>query len=85
MVELLLQAGSSPSLDEHGKNAFHRACEEGQEEVGKLLIQHMCSLEDGMRLCASGQTAFELARQQELGGCARRLEAYLKETMEARH
>jgi len=53
--------------------------EEGQEEVAKLLIDAMEAREEALTPTPTGQTAFELARQQELGGCARRAEARLEE------
>ena len=79
VVKLLVGAGSSIVALENGKTAFHRACEEGQEETATALIIAMESRDQAYFNSVSGQTAFELARQQELGGCARRLEAKVKD------
>lgn len=84
-LTILLNAGVSPSAivassASGKKNAFHIACEHGQEECASLLITFMKSMEeveqsisctdDGIEI-----TAFELLRGGDMMGMARRLRA----------
>ena len=77
VVAVLLEAKASPAGLDHGKTAFHRAMEEGQEECARLLIDAMREREEAYIETPAGHTALDLARQQELGGCARRAEAHI--------
>eukprot|EP00658_Telonema_sp_P-2_P025541 TRINITY_DN20291_c0_g1_i4.p1 TRINITY_DN20291_c0_g1~~TRINITY_DN20291_c0_g1_i4.p1 ORF type:complete len:197 (+),score=36.88 TRINITY_DN20291_c0_g1_i4:124-714(+) len=82
VVALLLKAGSRATMRANGKTALHRACEAGQEEAARVLIQSVSSEDQAMCLTDSGKTAFELARDQDMCGLVRRLEAFLKEHLE---
>jgi len=76
VVTMLLAAGARATMRFNGKTALHRACEEGQEGCAKLLIQSISTRDAIMVPNNAGITAFEVARQQDMGGFARRLEAF---------
>lgn len=85
-VRLLLSAGASPSccprplplpLPSLQRNALHIACERGHEACAVLLIDAMQSREDiYLQTSPAGMTAFDLLRQQDLCGMARRLQQH---------
>jgi hypothetical protein len=82
VVQVLLKAGASPhypntKLD--NKTALHFACESGYEEVASMLIRAMPTREDAYSKTKSGKTAFDLLREQDMNGVARRLEALVVE------
>ena len=72
-------AGARATMRFDGKTALHRACEAGQEESAKLLIQSLSTHDQIMVQSDAGLTAFEVARQQDMGGIARRLEAFVQQ------
>ena len=78
VVRVLLQAGTLPN-DLEGKTPLHVACENGHENVARLLISHLPSREEILRVTGDGRTAFDILRQNDLGGVCRRLEAFLNE------
>ena len=87
IVTLLVKAGASPSAIDaaSGKNALHVACQEGQEDVCRILIESMATSEDMYTETAEGHTCFDLARANDLGFMARRLERLAKERFESMH
>lgn len=77
VVQELLRAKASPCSDDGAakKTALHFACEEGHEGAARLLLEAKADLS-----CqdATGRTPCELARDQELGMMAKRLEKDFK-------
>lgn len=71
VVAELLRAGVPPSAQDAGKTALHFACEQGQEGVARQLLEARANIRAAD---ASGRTACELAREQDLGMMAKRLE-----------
>merc|ERR1712224_1057935 len=71
IVRELLRAKASPNSCDGAacKSALHFACEEGQEEAAKLLLDARAdlSIKD-----SSGLTPCELARERDLGMMAKR-------------
>uniref|UniRef100_A0A7S4UER9 Uncharacterized protein n=1 Tax=Alexandrium monilatum TaxID=311494 RepID=A0A7S4UER9_9DINO len=71
IVGELLRAGVPPGARDAQKTALHFACEQGHEGVARQLLGARADL------CAtdsSGRTPCELAREQDLGMLAKRLE-----------
>jgi hypothetical protein len=84
IVDILIAAGvdAGEVIPELGKNAFHIACEAGQELVATSLLRSMQSLADVERRTAArigAKTGFELLRLNDLGGIARRLEVVARD------
>jgi hypothetical protein len=81
IVSVLLKAGANPSAIETtcGKNALQISCETGQEDVARLLIDSMMSKSDIYAKTSNGLNCFELAKNNDLGFMARRLEKLVKE------
>ena len=81
-VEVLLRAGVPGSAPlphcSSGRNALHMACDNGQESCVKLIMKYSQNIEDIYTTCRSPNemTCFDLLRRNDLGGMARRLEAY---------
>jgi hypothetical protein len=73
VVEELLRAKAAPTSDDgkSKKTALHFACEQGHENVAKMLLGSKADL--GC-VDATGRTPCELAREQDLGMMAKRLE-----------
>lgn len=79
-VAVFLKAGMSPTKriqESTGKNAFHIACQNGHEECAMLLLEAMESREDALLLTDSGETGFQLLRNNDMCGIARRLDNIL--------
>jgi len=78
VVKELLRARASPVSDDGSgkgwKTALHIACEQGQEDIAKLLVASRADLQ---ALDSGGRTPCELAREQDLGMMAKRLELLL--------
>lgn len=72
-VSELLRAKASPVSDDGAaaKTALHLACEQGHEGVARLLLEAKADLS---LVDATGRTPCELAREQDLGMMAKRLE-----------
>eukprot|EP00656_Telonema_subtile_P009345 TRINITY_DN14393_c0_g1_i1.p1 TRINITY_DN14393_c0_g1~~TRINITY_DN14393_c0_g1_i1.p1 ORF type:complete len:243 (-),score=60.26 TRINITY_DN14393_c0_g1_i1:360-1088(-) len=84
VVQVLLNAGARPTMRPNGKTALHRACEEGQEQAARALIQASSSWGEVLVLTVGGEkTAFELAKDLDMGGMAKRLEQYCEEHLSA--
>ena len=83
VVSVLVKAGaSSTRIDtSSGMNALHIACEHGQEDVATLLVESSKKREDLFMKTTTGasRTCFELARANDLGFMARRLEALVNQ------
>lgn len=77
-VALLLHAGVAPDCQPEGKTALHAACEEGHEAAAKELLRGRPELA-ASRSLVDGRTPLQLARDADLGGVARRLEAFASE------
>lgn len=79
--ELLLRAGADPRATPHGKTALHVAVEEGHEPVARALAKA-----DPITLTIEcyGCTPVKLARDRDMAGLARRLEAHAQEALSAR-
>lgn len=78
-VKLLLKAGVSPSKhiphNPAGKNALHIAVELGQEEIARDLIHAMVDMNEAYVTCfLRNQTAFDILRETDQNGLAKRLE-----------
>eukprot|EP00420_Gonyaulax_spinifera_P026614 CAMPEP_0197914226 /NCGR_PEP_ID=MMETSP1439-20131203/78161_1 /TAXON_ID=66791 /ORGANISM="Gonyaulax spinifera, Strain CCMP409" /LENGTH=226 /DNA_ID=CAMNT_0043536129 /DNA_START=65 /DNA_END=745 /DNA_ORIENTATION=+ len=73
VVQELLRAGASPNADDGAarKTALHFACEQGHESIAKLLLEGRADMQ---AVDAKGRTPCELAREQDLGMMAKRLE-----------
>lgn len=98
-VQILLQAGTSASCyyslqqQQQGggdsglqKNALHVACENGHESCARMLINSMQSREEVyLKTKPAGLTAFDILRQQDLSGMARRLELHAENHLTERH
>ena len=81
-VQLLLAANASPDDCDagEGKSALHVACEAGDEAVARLLVAHSPSgLRSSRSALLNGRTPLDVLRDNDLGGLARRLEAYAVE------
>ena len=76
---MLLQAGADPSAQPQGKSALHIACEEGQEDVARVLLAANPAALTGAIDAVHGRTPLALARERDLISMARRLEAYVRE------
>lgn len=80
-VRRLLDAGVSPggAVNPAGANALHVACKNGQEECAKLVIQSMIKRGDEAEgtILPDGSSVFELLRNNDMNGMARRLEALI--------
>jgi hypothetical protein len=92
-VRILLEAGLSPTdyispqpcdgqqqqnNSIFQKNALHIACENGHEECAVLLILAMNDVADILiKTVPSGLTAFDILRQQDMVGIAKRLENHV--------
>lgn len=77
-VNVLLKAGASPDypitqLD--NKTALHFACTGGYEDVAESLIRALPSKESAYLKTSSDKTPFDILRDQDMNGVARRLEA----------
>eukprot|EP00930_Biecheleria_cincta_P078632 TRINITY_DN66188_c0_g1_i1.p1 TRINITY_DN66188_c0_g1~~TRINITY_DN66188_c0_g1_i1.p1 ORF type:complete len:286 (+),score=55.13 TRINITY_DN66188_c0_g1_i1:45-860(+) len=72
-VSELLRAKACPGSDDGAaaKTALHFACEQGHEGVARLLLEAKADLNT---VDATGRTPCELAREQDLGMMAKRLE-----------
>ncbi len=87
IVRILLDAGTPGA--EHGqgssKNALHVACENGHEDICRLLISYMRSNHEVMALTLDARscTAFEILRSNDMGMAAKRLESFALETLES--
>ena len=76
VARVLLDAGIPPDVllpERRGKRPLHIACEQGHESVARVLIEALPSAADDMD--DSGFTPIELARRNDMGGVARRLDA----------
>jgi ankyrin repeat protein len=94
---VLIAAGAAPGGPKAAadwipnKTAFHCACENGHEELAALLLASMserCEVEvrvGGGGGGGGGLTAVELARQADLGGVARRVQALIDEKFPPLH
>mmetsp|Transcript_6104 Transcript_6104/g.13892 ORF Transcript_6104/g.13892 Transcript_6104/m.13892 type:complete len:432 (-) Transcript_6104:163-1458(-) len=71
IVSELLRAGVAASSRDAGKTALHFACEQGHEGVARQLLDAKADLR---ATDSSGRTPCELAREQDLGMLAKRLE-----------
>ena len=60
-----------------GQSALHRALMNGQEEVAKVLLDHVESSEAARPKNRQGLDPFEAAREEDLGMVAKRMEKYL--------
>lgn len=77
VVGELLRARALPDSDDGGnagKRALHFACENGHEAVARMLLMAKADL--SAKDCW-GRTACELARDQDLGSMAKRLEKFV--------
>ena len=82
IIKLLLQAGvKATDVDSmSGKSAIHVACENGQEDAARLLVLSASSTSNtSTKVDCAIQDAFQVARHNDLGFMARRLEALYKE------
>ncbi len=79
-LELLLRAGADPRAAPHGKTALHIAVEEGHEQAARALVTTDPS---SLALECHGRTPVELARERDMAGFARRLEAHAHEVLSA--
>mmetsp|Transcript_18901 Transcript_18901/g.44299 ORF Transcript_18901/g.44299 Transcript_18901/m.44299 type:complete len:257 (-) Transcript_18901:105-875(-) len=79
VVEVLLNAGAPIDGVQHGKTALHIACEEGHEDIARMLIERCGSRETALMTTPGGLSALDLARQSDLGGVARRMQALIDE------
>ena len=81
-VSTLLSAGVSGCApipnSTTNKNALHMACENGQEEVARMIISSIDKIESVYQvcLCPDELTCFDLLRRSDLNGMARRLEEF---------
>jgi len=75
VVGELLRAGASPNgaleAAKGGKSALHFACENGHEGVARLLLEGRADLQASD---SAGRSPCDLAREQDLGMMAKRLE-----------
>jgi len=79
--ELLLRAGADPRATPHGKTALHVAVEEGHEPVAHALAKADPST---IAIECYGCTPVKLARERDMAGLARRLEAHAQEALNLR-
>mmetsp|Transcript_5286 Transcript_5286/g.11763 ORF Transcript_5286/g.11763 Transcript_5286/m.11763 type:complete len:230 (-) Transcript_5286:93-782(-) len=78
VTELLRAKADASSVDGASKkSALHFACEKGHESLAKSLLEAKASLES---TDASGRSPCELAREQDLGMMAKRLEKFVAGT-----
>ena len=78
-VRLLLAARAEPLAQPAGKTALHAACEAGHEAVARLLVQAEPAAVGASGEALGGRTPPQVARDADLAGLARRVEAYAKE------
>ena len=82
VVSVLLKAGVCPTNCSQGhdtlKNSFMQACENGQEACASLLLAAMKNATQPYLRSAHGHTAFDILRNNDMNGIARRLEAQAK-------
>merc|ERR1711879_760217 len=76
VAELLRARASADSCSSGEKTALHCACEQGQEETAKLLLSGGAALHAKDATC---RTPCDLAREQDFGIMAKRLEAFYSE------
>lgn len=81
-VSVLLKSGLSPSSlisdTNLGKNSFMLACEHGQEACASLLLAAMKDINQVFMKTAFGLTAFDILRNNDMNGIARRLDDQAK-------
>ena len=80
-VHLLLHAGAQAAVQPPGENkcALHVACESGHEEVARALVSSDPSCVHCQSSALSDRTPLDVARDNDMGGLARRLEQHANE------